>query len=79
MDIARYVNKNKNRFEHPVILHRDNDWLNFDSDNLEWTDYNDPRYKEYYNRTVDEKNRLGRELNGEKWDYMERQPQYQHI
>ena len=79
MDIARYVNENKDRFEHPVILHRDNDWLNFDSDNLEWTDYNDPRYKEYYNRTVDEKNRLGRELNGEKWDYMEKQPQYQHI
>ena len=79
MDIAGYVNENKKRFEHPVILHRDNDWLNFDSDNLEWTDYNDPRYKEYYNRTVDEKNRLGRELNGEKWDYMEKQPQYQHI
>ena len=79
MDIARYVNENKGRFEHPVILHRDNDWLNFDSDNLEWTDYNDPRYKEYYNRTVDEKNRLGREWNGEKWDYMEKQPRYQHI
>ena len=79
MDIAGYVNENKKRFEHPVILHRDNDWLNFDSDNLEWTDYNDPRYKEYYNRTVDEKNRLGRELNGEKWDYMEKQPRYQHI
>ena len=79
MDIAGYVNKNKNRFEHPVILHRDNDRLNFDSDNLEWTDYNDPRYKEYYNRTVDEKNRLGRELNGDKWDYMEKQPRYLHI
>ena len=74
MDIAGYVNENKDRFEHPVILHRDNDWLNFDSDNLEWTDINDPRYKEYYNRTVDEKNRLGREWNGEKWDYMEKQP-----
>ena len=79
MDIAGYVNGNKERFEHPVILHRDNDWLNFDSDNLEWTDMNDPRYKEYYNKTIDEKNRLGREWNGDKWDYMEKQPRYQHI
>ena len=80
MDIAGYVNENKKRFEHPVILHRDNDRLNFDSDNLEWTDYNDPRYKEYYNRTVDEKNRLGREWNGEeKWSYMEKDQRFRHI
>ena len=71
---GRYERKriSVDKLEHPVILHRDNDWLNFDSDNLEWTDINDPRYKEYYNRTVDEKNRLGREWNGEKWDYMEK-------
>ena len=80
MDIAGYVNENKKRFEHPVILHRDNDWLNFDSDNLEWTDYNDPRYKEYHNKAVDEKNRLGREWNGEeKWSYMEKDQRFRHI
>lgn len=80
MDIAGYVNGNKERFEHPVILHRDNDWLNFDSGNLEWTDINDPRYKEYYNKTIDEKNRLGCEWNGvEKWSYLEKEQRFRHI
>ena len=80
MEEAGYVNGNKKQFEHPVILHRDNDWLNFDSDNLEWTDYNDLRYKEYHNRAVDEKNRLGREWNGEeKWSYMEKDQRFRHI
>lgn len=79
MDIAGYVDGNKNRFKDPVILHKDNDWLNFDSDNLEWTDRSDPRYKKYHNRKVDEMNRLGREWNGDKWDYMEKQERFQHI
>ena len=38
------------------------------------------KYKEYYNRTVDEKNRLGREWNGEeKWSYMEKDQRFRHI
>lgn len=80
MDIAGYVNENRKQFKDPVILHRDNDWLNFDSGNLEWTDWSDPRYRGYYNSTVDEKNRLGSERNGaDKWSHMEKQPRYRHI
>ena len=53
--------------------------MNFNSDNLEWTDRSDPRYREYHNRKVDEMNALGRKLNGDKWDYMEKQDRFQHI
>lgn len=31
----------------PAILHRDNDWKNFASDNLEWTEATDQRYLDY--------------------------------
>ena len=79
MEIAGYVNGNKEQFKDPVILHKDNDWLNFNSENLEWTDRSDPRYREYHNRKVDEMNALGRKLNGDKWDYMERQDRFQHV
>lgn len=74
MDIAGYVDWNKNRFKDPVILHKDNDWLNFDSGNLEWTDRNDPRYEKYKNGKASAKDTLGRELNGEeKWKYKVKQ------
>lgn len=79
MEIAGYVNGNKEQFGNPVILHKDNDWLNFNSDNLEWTDRSDPRYREYHNRKVDDMNALGRKLNGNKWDYMEKQDRFQHV
>lgn len=80
MEKAGYVNGNKKKFNDPVILHKDNDWMNFDSDNLEWTDKSDPRYKVYHNCKVDAKNALGRKLNGnEKWSYMEKQSRFQHI
>ena len=70
MDIAGYINGNKKQFKDPVILHKDNDRLNFDSGNLEWTDRNDPRYGKYKNSKASAKNTLGRELNGdEKWKY----------
>ena len=79
MEIAGYVNGNKEQFGNPVILHKDNDWLNFNSENLEWTDRSDPRYREYHNRKVDDMNALGRILNGGKWDYMEKQDRFQHV
>ena len=79
MEIAGYVNGNKEQFKDPAILHKDNDWLNFNSENLEWTDRSDPRYREYHNRKVDDMNALGRKWNGDKWDYMERQDRFQHV
>ena len=72
MDLAGYVGGNKGQFKDPAILHKDNDWLNFNSENLEWTDRSDPRYRnsenlewtdrsdpryrEYHNRKVDDMN-----------------------
>ena len=79
MEEAGYVSGNKTQFKEPVILHKDNDWMNFDSDNLEWTDKSDPRYIRYHNHKVDEMNALGRKWNGDKWDYMEKQDRFQHI
>ena len=79
MEKAGYVNGNKKQFKDPVILHKDNDWMNFDSDNLEWTDKSDPRYIKYHNKKVDDMNVLGREWNKDKWDYMEKQDRFQHI
>ena len=79
MEKAGYVNGNKKQFKDPVILHKDNDWMNFDSDNLEWTDKSDPRYIKYHNKKVDDMNALGREWNKDKWDYMEKQDRFQHI
>ena len=79
MEEAGFVGGDKKKFRNPVILHKDNDWLNFSSDNLEWTDRSDPRYREYHNRKVDDMNALGRKLNGGKWDYMEKQDRFQHV
>ena len=47
MAAAGYVRGDKNQFTNPQILHKDNDWLNFDSSNLEWCDTSDPRYINY--------------------------------
>ena len=50
---AGYVDGNKHQFKDPVILHKDGDYMNCSSDNLEWCDATDPRYIEYSNKTTD--------------------------
>lgn len=47
MDIAGYVHGDKRILKDPVILHRDNDPNNCESDNLEWVERNDQRYIDY--------------------------------
>lgn len=47
MDAAGYVAGEKYDFTNPVILHKDNNPMNFNSDNLEWVEAADPRYMEY--------------------------------
>lgn len=39
------VNGDKSNFYTPVILHRNNDYMDYSFRNLEWCDANDPRYK----------------------------------
>lgn len=63
MGIAGYVDGDRNFLKDPVILHKDNDYTNNSSDNLEWVDESDPRYTKYYNETAKRLNALGREYN----------------
>lgn len=44
---AGYVGGDKTVLKDPVVLHRDKDVGNYNSDNLEWVESNDPRYIEY--------------------------------
>ena len=44
---AGYVAGDKTALKDPVVLHRDKDVGNYNSDNLEWVESNDPRYLEY--------------------------------
>ena len=60
---AGYVDGNKLQFKNPVILHKDGDYKNCASDNLEWCDSSDQRYIDYYNQMADTINALGRNRN----------------
>lgn len=44
---AGYVNGDDANFANPVVLHKDNNWMNFVTNNLEWCDASDPRYQQY--------------------------------
>ena len=63
MAAAGYVDGNKLQFKNPVILHKDGDYMNCSSNNLEWCDASDPLYIDYYNKMADTMNALGRERN----------------
>lgn len=47
MRLAGFVQGDDADLLKPVILHRDLDWKNFASDNLEWTEATDQRYLDY--------------------------------
>lgn len=47
----------------PVILHKDYDWANFSSDNLEWTEVTDQRYIDYQTQKRLDKRKRCEELN----------------
>lgn len=63
MDTAGYVDGEKYDFTNPVILHKDNDPMNFCSDNLEWVEAADPRYIEYQEKFEEWKHQRNLELN----------------
>ena len=71
MAAAGYVDGNKLQFKNPVILHRNGDYMDCSSGNLEWCENTDPRYIEYYNKTVDTHNALGRQYNSNWPDFMD--------
>lgn len=41
------VNGDKSKFPHPVILHCNNDYMDYSFGNLEWCDASDQRYKDF--------------------------------
>lgn len=42
-----FVNGDKSKFANPVILHHNNDYLDYRSENLEWCDASDQRYIDF--------------------------------
>lgn len=48
-----FVTRDKTQFVKPVVLHLNNDFLDFSPGNLEWCDATDPRYISYHQITQD--------------------------
>ena len=63
MAAAGYVNGEKFSLKSPVILHKDNNPTNFNSDNLKWVESTDPRYIEYQKKVKEWKHQRNLELN----------------
>lgn len=62
MAAAGYVAGEKYNFSNPVILHKDNDPMNFHNDNLEYVEATDTRYKKYQKRVEEWKHKRNVEL-----------------
>lgn len=69
MAAAGYVSGERSDFANPKILHKDNDWLNFHSDNLEWCDQADPLYSNYIRRQTEDMNAWNKANNKDFPDY----------
>ena len=54
MAASGYVAGERYQFSNPVILHIDQNWLNFDSSNLEWCDASDQRYIDYVKKQAED-------------------------
>ena len=63
MKIAGYVQGDDAVLMNPVILHKDLDWMNFDTSNLEWVESSDQRYHDYLTAIENTRHRRRIELN----------------
>lgn len=63
MKMAGYIQGDDADLNRPVILHRDYNLKNFNSDNLEWCEVDDPRYKAYLEQKEKDKHQRRVELN----------------
>lgn len=63
MKAVGFVQGDKDSLQNPVILHRDNNFRNFASSNLEWVEANDPRYKAYSEKKYSDRKARYEELN----------------
>lgn len=48
---AEFVEGNKSDFTNPKVLHINGDYLDFNDDNLVWTDMNSPEYQNTWLRS----------------------------
>ena len=63
MEVAGYIQGDDMILSCPQILHIDNDWKNFSSDNLMWVEYDDERFKSYQLKKKEDKHKRNVELN----------------
>lgn len=63
MEDAAYIQGDPTGLQDPVILHKDNNWMNFASDNLEWVERTDPRRTAYETHGLQDMNDLTRKIN----------------
>ena len=63
MKEAGFIQGDDSVLDDPVILHKDNNRLNFASDNLEWVEATDPRYAEYQKKRKEEMHARNVEMN----------------
>lgn len=66
MDVAGYIQGDDMILSYPQILHIDNDWKNFSSNNLMWVEYDDERFKTYQLKMKEDKHKRNVELNPRK-------------
>ena len=66
MEAAGYVQGDDSILHSPAILHRDGDYKNFKSENLEWVEETDSRYTKYLQRKKQEQLAKMKEIFGEK-------------
>ena len=65
MEEAGFIQGDDARLKEPAILHKDGNYMNFASGNLEWVRQRDPRYKNYLQQKNDAKKARERMLRGE--------------
>lgn len=63
MSIAHYVQGTPDGMKNPVILHRDHDKDNYDSDNLEWVEMDSPEYAAYRKDEVAQMQKRNNDMN----------------
>lgn len=64
LDTAGFIQGDDTVLSHPVVLHKDLDWQNVDSSNMEWVEQTDPRWTAYEAKAVQDMNDYTRQLNG---------------
>lgn len=66
MTEAEFVNGDKSLFKNPKVLHKDNDYLNFNEENLEWVKESSQEYQNYKAKKKTDIDELTKKLNPNK-------------